>query len=97
MPADIPLVSEGTIRTLLNMNEPLVFPSYHYRKGHPVSFSPDILPALLAYRGEQGLRGAFSNAQIEPAYLNTDDPFILMDMDTPEDYQNILHRKSEAL
>lgn len=88
--ADIPLISESIIRKVLREDHPLVFPSYHYHRGHPVKISPDLLPALLSYAGEDGLRGAFASLDIEPFFINTEDKSILMDMDTPENYAKII-------
>jgi len=96
-PADIPLVKTETIRLLAESEEPLLFPSYEYRKGHPVSISAKLLPALLQYNGEKGLHGAFCSLPVEPAYLETDDKYILMDMDTPEDYQKLINSLEESV
>lgn len=88
--ADIPLISESIIHQVLTEDHPLVFPSCHYHRGHPVKIAPDLLPALLSYTGEHGLRGAFASLDIEPRFINTEDQSILMDMNTPGDYQKII-------
>jgi molybdenum cofactor cytidylyltransferase len=89
-PADIPLIPGSVIQGLLQRTEALVYPSYRFKKGHPVSIDVKYLEPILAFTGDGGLRGAFASLSVEPAYLETDDPGILMDMDTPDDYQNIL-------
>lgn len=95
-PVDIPLTAPSTIRRLVECTEPLVYPSFRGRRGHPVSFCAELLPALLQYRGEGGLKGALSSLPVHPSYLPVDDPFIRMDMDTRADYQNLLKRIGET-
>lgn len=93
IPADIPRVSYETVKDLLRIDNPLVFPSFQLKKGHPVSIAPQLLPTLCAYDGPDGLRGAFRTLDVTPSYLNTADPYILMDMDTPEDYEKLISER----
>ena len=90
MPADIPLVSSHTIISLLEQDAPLLFPSYHYHRGHPMALDAWLLPYITQYIGTGGLRGAIAALPVEPAYLVVEDPFVLMDMDTPSDYLTLL-------
>jgi molybdenum cofactor cytidylyltransferase len=86
-PVDICLVSPSLIRALIESPADLIYPSYQYRKGHPVAFSSALLKPLSSYTGEGGLKGAFRSANARPHFLVTDDAAVLMDMDTPEDYE----------
>lgn len=86
-PADIPLVKSETVRSLLNHTAPVLFPSYRRRRGHPIALCRSLLPALCTYEGEGGLRGALETLKTPADYLPVDDPFILKDMDTPDDYR----------
>ncbi len=95
-PADIPLTASSTIRQLAECTDPLVYPSFRCRRGHPVSFCAELLPALMQYGGEGGLKGALSSLPVPPSYLPVDDPFIRMDMDTRADYQNLLKHIGET-
>ena len=96
-PADIPLIPKEIVKTLLANNEPLIYPSYQYHKGHPVILDADLLSRVLAFEGKGGLRGALASLPVEPSYLVTDDPRILMDMDTPEDYQAIVSESEKHI
>ena len=89
-PGDIPLIPAAIVKELLAHKEPLIFPSYQMRKGHPVSIDASFLPDIISYKGEGGLRGALASLPVRPCYLTTDDPGVLMDMDTPQDYRRIL-------
>lgn len=91
-PADIPLIQEDTIRTLLNTDAPLAFPVYQGKQSHPLSLTPELLPRIMSWKGEMGLKGALDSLDIEPVLLPVNDPFGLMDMDTPEDYEKLIHQ-----
>ncbi len=91
-PADIPLIPVSVVRELLKCPDPLIYPVCRDQKGHPVSIKKDYLEQIISFNGNHGLRGALDSLPVDPAYLETDDPGILMDMDTPEDYQKILER-----
>lgn len=91
-PADIPLVSADTVRTVLAREEPLVFPSYQMRRGHPFLLRRSCLSDILKYSGQGGFKGALASLSVPPAYAVVHDPFILMDMDTPADYSALLEK-----
>jgi len=86
-PVDICLVSPDLIRSLAESPWDLVYPSCHYKKGHPAAFSASFLKQLSSFCREGGLKSAFRSLGVRPHYLVTDDETVLMDMDTPEDYK----------
>ena len=89
-PADVPLIPSEVVATLTERDDPLLFPSYQMRRGHPMALDSTYLPYLLTYTGPGGLRGALALLPIPPAYLVVNDPRVLLDMDTPSDYQTLL-------
>lgn len=89
-PADLPLIRSETFRNIIAIDAPLIFPSYQHHRGHPVCISSRFQQDLVSYTGSEGLRGAFRSLRVEPVYYNTDDPYILLDMDSPQDYERIL-------
>lgn len=94
-PADIPLIPARIVKTLTEREEPLLFPSYQMRRGHPMALSAVYLPYLLTYTGTGGLRGALASLPVSPSYLVVNDPRVLLDMDTPSDYQTLLQYTSQ--
>lgn len=90
MPADIPLIQAETVKAMLAANTALAIPVYQGKKSHPISLSSELMPALIEWKGSRGLKGAFENLGIKPELIPTNDPFGLMDMDTPEDYEKLL-------
>ena len=88
-PVDVPAFQEETIRAELEQDADIVFPVIGGRKGHPVLFDGSLIPHILAFDGEGGLRGALESADTEPLYLPVDDQGSVMDADTPEQYEKI--------
>ncbi len=96
-PADIPLVRPKTLHDMMTQfaerKELVLIPRRGKRRGHPPLLSIQLKPALLAHDGTGGLRTVL-NAN-KPDEFITDDPGILLDLDTPEDYAKVgeEHRK----
>jgi CTP:molybdopterin cytidylyltransferase MocA len=89
-PVDIPFFMRETVEALLECSAPIVIPRCSGRKGHPISISSNLLPAILTYKGNRGLKGAIESCKAEIAYVDVNDPGILMDADTREDYERLV-------
>ena len=93
MPVDIPLVTPDTISLLLDAwqaNKPaVVYPGFQGVRGHPPLISMAIRDQILDWPGHQGLRGALESVEDRAMDVETQDRYILMDMDYPEDYERI--------
>jgi len=88
---DQPQVQERSVRLVceafMETESPLVVPSFQMRRGHPWLIAQPLWPELLEMRPPQSPRD-FLNAHTDDIhYVNMDTPSILMDLDTPEDYQ----------
>lgn len=57
-PVNAPFFTADTIVRMLNQDGELVTPSYHGTPGHPVLIRDCVKQEILAYSGEEGLRGA---------------------------------------
>ena len=88
-PCDIPLVSETTITTLLASDSDLCAPTMDGKRGHPLRLPRRILDQILSYEGDCGLKGALDALGLAIATIPVDDPGILLDADTPEDYERL--------
>ena len=89
-PGDVPWVSPGLIRALLAETAEFVCPRCGARRGHPVVLAGEKISALLDFHGEGGLRGAVEALGLRTAFVETEEAGVSMDLDTPEDYRNIL-------
>ncbi|MBV8047200.1 MAG: NTP transferase domain-containing protein [Paludibacterium sp.] len=96
LPVDIPLVRPATLRQLLRYAEPpgakIVYPAFLGQRGHPPRIHRDLFGAIL--EGErrasrQGLRAVLAEHEAHAVNLPVYDQRILLDMDTPEDYQRL--------
>lgn len=93
LPADIPLVKPRTIRDLAERLEGeagVVIPSFAGRTGHPAVFGKAHFGRILRWEGPGGLRGYFESLAEPPQVLPVADQAVLMDMDTPPDYEALL-------
>lgn len=86
--ADMPRIQAATIAAVaaaLAAGAPLAAPAYRGRRGHPVGFAARFFPALSALDGDEGARGLLQAHAAELTLVPTDDPGVLIDIDTPAD------------
>jgi CTP:molybdopterin cytidylyltransferase MocA len=90
-PVDTPLFKAGTIRLLAanlqNSNDHITIPVYQGKSGHPVAIRSLAAKLLIGSKTQRGLRGAIDAYSGPKTALKVDDPGILYDSDTPEDYK----------
>jgi molybdenum cofactor cytidylyltransferase len=87
-PGDCPLVKKETIQLIAEQKGNVVIPSFHYKGGHPIKLSSEVKQKILETNPESNLRAVLDG--YEKKYMNVDDPGVLMDVDTLEDYQKAL-------
>jgi CTP:molybdopterin cytidylyltransferase MocA len=68
----------------------IVVPTYNGKRGHPLVIDARYRPALLALRGLQTLRDLVHAPDMLRREVPTDEPGLLTDLDTPEDYERLL-------
>ena len=97
-PVDIPAVSQDTVEKLLHAaaetERQVVLPCHKGICGHPVIFSEDTYETVLQHDGKEGLHGALRKLNTVTEVV-VDDPFVLMDMDTQDDYRRLVAKKQE--
>jgi len=88
---DQPQVQEGSVRRVcdafLETESKIVVPSYKMRRGHPWLVARPLWDEILKMRSPQSPRDLLNAHQAEIQYVNLDDPNILADLDTPEEYR----------
>jgi molybdenum cofactor cytidylyltransferase len=67
---------------------PLVAPRVSGRRANPVLFDRETFPDLMQLSGDAGGRSLFERYAVQ--WIDWDDPNLLLDVDTPEDYQRLL-------
>lgn len=94
LPADIPLVRPSTLRLLLKRGafDRIVYPVFLAERGHPPLIGTSFIPSILSYGGEGGLRKILESRNEWADDLSVADEGVLLDMDTPADYEKIVRR-----
>ncbi|MGQ0813870.1 MAG: nucleotidyltransferase family protein [Gemmatimonadota bacterium] len=96
LPVDFPRISVETVKKLVRefdrTDAPILNPAYNGVAGHPVVFARRILPELLEPKLAEGARSVMDAHQREVHGVDVADPGVLIDVDTPEDYQQHVQR-----
>jgi molybdenum cofactor cytidylyltransferase len=91
--ADQPQVTTSVITSLVDEHRatlaPVIAPMIDDRRANPVLFDRSTFESLLALSGDVGGRALFSKYTVH--YLPWYDTLLLIDVDTPEDYQKLLN------
>ncbi|MDQ0884849.1 nucleotidyltransferase family protein [Peribacillus sp. V2I11] len=87
-PGDCPLVKKETVQLLAKHKGNVVIPSFDYKGGHPIKLSSEVKRKILETNPESNLRVVLGG--YEKQYMDVDDAGVLMDVDTPEDYQKAI-------
>jgi molybdenum cofactor cytidylyltransferase len=94
--ADQPLLQPATIDALidryLQARAPIVAPRIEGQRGNPVLFDRTLFPALQTISGDQGARSVIKAHEHAICWLDTTDGGILLDIDTPEMYGQLVER-----
>jgi CTP:molybdopterin cytidylyltransferase MocA len=97
-PADMPLVRPATLEKLSAACRERKMDAYHpcygQRRGHPPLIAAALIPSILAFAEPGGLRELLSRREASSLNVDCDDPGILIDLDTPEDYERAKGKSS---
>ncbi len=96
-PVDIPMFTPETIKRMLESGAKLISPSYHGKAGHPLLISSELIPAILKYDGNMGLRGAIRNTGVEKQCMEIEDEGVLHDMDDIERLDQLLKKHNQHI
>ncbi len=72
----------------------ILLPTYQGKGGHPALFSIKYLAESFKLTGDVGFREIVQKHPEEVLLVDVDTPSVLMDIDTPENYQEYLRKKS---
>ena len=97
---DIPLIRVATVRAIADAwqtaRPPLVRPTHQGRTGHPVIFGAGLLEVLRAADLQEGAKPIVRRFVPLGLEVPVDDPAILEDIDTPEDYERLVERRTTS-
>lgn len=88
---DQPMIEAETYAALLNAFQPdsddVVIASYHGDHGHPVVLARDLVDRLLEDRTAASLKEFVEQHAEGRRYIDTDDPAVVQNVNTPEAYE----------
>jgi len=97
--ADQPQIPIELVRALSDQHaqalSPIVAPLIDDRRGNPVLFDRLTFDDLMSLSGDVGGRAAFAKHPI--TYVPWHDANLLLDVDTPEDYQRLQGREDQSV
>lgn len=90
---DHPLIDRATITALVAQVKPggIVLPTHGGRRGHPVFFSSGLFSEILELRPDQGLNIVVRRDPQRIIEVPASNAGVLHDVDTPEDFEKLLH------
>ena len=89
-PVNSPMFSPSTLRSLMGSEGDIISPSYNGSSGHPMVISDKVIPQILTYQGEHGLRGAVGTMD-NRVWMDVEDDGILYtvhDGEVPGEHMN---------
>ena len=95
-PVDLPHVRVATLERLLEAHRrtgaPAVMPSFAERRGHPVIWDQALFPELGTSDAatRHGARAVLTAHEQEIVTVPVDDPAVIDDLNTPEDYERLV-------
>ncbi|MFA7405577.1 MAG: DVU_1551 family NTP transferase [Pelobacteraceae bacterium] len=101
LPVDIPLVRRETVELLAHSygtaGKGIIYPAFRGTRGHPPLISNSYRNSILSWQGDGGMKALLMQYETDSTTIETGDEGILLDMDTPEDYERLrelLHRRA---
>jgi putative nucleotidyltransferase with HDIG domain len=93
---DIPLVRPQTVRQLMaafsDAAAKIFYPTFSGRRGHPTLIRTCLVPSIRQWSGTGGLQACLRRHEADSHELAVVDEAILLDLDTPEDYDQMQTR-----
>ena len=94
IPADHPVLTVETVSKLIaawrSTSAQIVVPIHQAKRGHPTLFGWQLVQRIASIPSDRGLNELLKNEQNQIHEVEVDDPTVLFDLDTPEDYQRMI-------
>jgi molybdenum cofactor cytidylyltransferase len=97
-PVDFPHVRLATVERLIDVHQrtrprpPVVVPTFGGRRGHPIIWDQAVFPELETSdaAARAGARAVLRAHEGEAAFVAVDDPAVVDEINTPEDYERLV-------
>jgi molybdenum cofactor cytidylyltransferase len=101
-PVDYPKIESSTIEALATAfrreagRSPVIIPRHQGRHGHPVCVARELIPEFLALGEDSQAREVIHRNSNRTYYVEVGDPWILVDVDDREAYQQLIDPKANS-
>jgi len=99
-PGDLPLLQVGTVRDLRQgwerSRSRIMTPSFERRRGHPILLAREVWPEVLALDEGQTMRAYLGRRTDWIEYVESTDPGVLKDIDSPADYKDAVGEEAPS-
>ncbi|MCK9303419.1 MAG: nucleotidyltransferase family protein [Bacteroidales bacterium] len=96
LPGDMPVVSRSTFLALTDQwrekPDGIIFPSLDGYRKHPPLIGSSMIPDILSFHGDGGLRELWKQKESLIQTVPVDDEGVWVDVDTPQDYRRCRSR-----
>jgi molybdenum cofactor cytidylyltransferase len=96
IPADHPVLDAEVLDAMIDCwqksDDLILVPTYQQQRGHPTFFRWELAEEVLSLPPDKGLNELLKSHADEIVEVRTDNPAVLTDLDTPEDYQELCDR-----
>lgn len=85
----VPEAAPAALAAAIKGGAPAAAATFKGRRGHPVAFTRELYPALLALKGDQGARDVLAGLGDRLALVEAPDDGVLIDVDAPADLDRL--------
>lgn len=96
-PVNAPMYTADTLAAMLAAEGEIVTPRCNGMPGHPILLAQSVFPRILAYRGNEGLRGAMESLTGLRVFADVPDPGILCTIHDSRELEQRLSEHNRAL
>lgn len=94
LPGDTPLFYQKSLldmeQRMLETGCELLVPRHRGKNGHPILIGAGLLPKVVRFEGEGGLKQALNQAGAVRTVYDVEDVGVTLDADVPEDYRRLV-------
>ena len=97
LPVDAPMFSAATLSAVMKGKGDFTVPVHDGQQGHPIRISAAVIPRILAYTGENGLRGVMEDPAVSVTCTEVEDPGVLIEVKDDHAYGKALAYEQETI
>ncbi|MBR3165047.1 MAG: NTP transferase domain-containing protein [Lachnospiraceae bacterium] len=97
LPVDAPMFSAATLSAVMQGKGDFTVPVHDGRQGHPIRIAGSVIPRILNYEGDNGLRGIMEEPGITVAAVEVQDPGVLLEVEDHSGYGQALAYEQESI